>query len=140
MLHCFSRATMHATMFFVEQLLQGKFLWRSCVSKQNSAVSFTQIEPKLLWVILRQAKHCWTHVRFRTQSKKQKMLSRTRWHKNYYNLFSLQCFTLKLGRMPRNRYSNRLCEFYIFPIFGIGGINFQSQNTKKQPLFLGVYH
>jgi len=37
-----------------------------------------------------------------------------------------------------NSYSNRFCEFYIFPIVGIGVIHFQSQKTDNPPLFQGV--
>jgi len=38
-----------------------------------------------------------------------------------------------------NSYSNRFCDFYIFPIVGIGAINFQSQKTDNPPLFQGVF-
>jgi len=38
-----------------------------------------------------------------------------------------------------NSYSNRFCDFYIFPIVGIGAINFQSKKTGNPPLFSGVF-
>jgi len=38
-----------------------------------------------------------------------------------------------------NSYSNRFCDFYIFPIVGIGAINFQSKKTGNPYLFLGVF-
>jgi len=34
-----------------------------------------------------------------------------------------------------NSYSNRSCDFYIFPIVGIGAIIFQSKKTGNPPLF-----
>jgi len=37
-----------------------------------------------------------------------------------------------------NSYSNRFCNFYIFPIVGMGAINFQSQKTANPP-FLRCY-
>jgi len=42
---------------------------------------------------------------------------------------------MKLGRMLCNSYNNHYCDFYIFPIVGIGAINFQSQKTANPPLF-----
>jgi len=36
-------------------------------------------------------------------------------------------------------YSNRFSDFYIFPIVGIGAINFQSKKTGNPPLFSGVF-
>jgi len=38
-----------------------------------------------------------------------------------------------------NSYSNRFCYFYIFPIVGIGAINFRSQKTANPPLLQGVF-
>ena len=73
------------------------------------------------------------------RSRKVEMLSRTRWYKNCYNLSSLQFFNSKLGRMLCNSYSNRFCDFFIFPIFGIGAINFQSKKTDNPPLFQCVF-
>jgi len=73
------------------------------------------------------------------RSRKAEMMSRTRWYKNCYNFFSLQFFNSKLGRMLCNSYSKRFCDFYIFPIVGIGAINFQSQKTGKPPFFQGVF-
>jgi len=42
----FFRGTTCATIFFVVQLVQRKYLWRFYVSKGNSAANFSQIEPK----------------------------------------------------------------------------------------------
>jgi len=39
-----------------------------------------------------------------------------------------------------NSYSNRFCDFYIFPITEIGAINFQSQKTDNPPLFQSVFY
>ena len=41
--------------------------------------------------------------------------------------------------MPCNSYSNRFCDFYIFPIVGIGAINFQNTKTGNPPLFSRVF-
>jgi len=38
-----------------------------------------------------------------------------------------------------NSYSKRFCDFYIFPVVGIGTINFQSQKTDNPPLFQGAF-
>jgi len=38
-----------------------------------------------------------------------------------------------------NSYSNRFCDFYIFPIVGIGAKFFQSQKTDNPPLFQSVF-
>jgi len=38
-----------------------------------------------------------------------------------------------------NSYSKCFCDFYIFPIVGIGAINFQSQKTGNPPFFQGVF-
>jgi len=65
------------------------------------------------------------------RSWKAEMLSRTRWYKNCYNFSSLEFFNSKLGRMLCNSSSNRFCDFYIFPIVGIGAINFQSKNRQS---------
>ena len=73
------------------------------------------------------------------RSRKAEMLSRTRWYKNCYNFSSLQFFNSKLGRMICNSYSKRFCDFYIFPIVGIGAINFQSQKTGNPNFFQGVF-
>jgi len=73
------------------------------------------------------------------RSRKAEMLSRTRWYKNCHNFSSLQFFNLKLGRIFCYSYSNRFCDFYIFPIVGIGAINFQNRKTGNLPLFLGVF-
>jgi len=72
-------------------------------------------------------------------SRKAEMLSRTRWYKNCHNFSSLQFFNSKLGRVLCNSHSNRFCDFYIFPIVGVGAINFQSQKTGNPPLFSGVF-
>jgi len=47
-------------------------------------------------------------------------------------------FNSKLGRMLFNSYNNRSCDFYVFPVFGIGAVNFQIKKTAKPPLFQGV--
>jgi len=73
------------------------------------------------------------------RSRKAEMLSRTRWYKNCHNFSSLQFVNSKLGRMLGNSYSNRFCDFYIFPIVGIGAINFQIKRTGNPPLFSGVF-
>ena len=65
------------------------------------------------------------------RSRKAEMLSRIRWYINCYNFSSLQFFNSKLGRMLCNSYSNRFCDFYIFPNVGIGAINFQSKNRQS---------
>jgi len=72
------------------------------------------------------------------RSRKAEMLSRTRWYKNCHDFSSLQFFNSKLGRMLCNSYSNRFCDFYIFPIVKIGAINFQSEKTGNPLLFSGV--
>jgi len=71
-------------------------------------------------------------------SRKAELLSRTRRYKNCHN-FSLQFFNSRFGRMLCNSYSNRFCDFYIFPIVGIGAINFQSKKKGNPPLFSGVF-
>jgi len=38
-----------------------------------------------------------------------------------------------------NSYSNRFSDCYIFPIIGIGAINFQSKKTGNPPLISGVF-
>jgi len=38
-----------------------------------------------------------------------------------------------------NSYSNRFCDVYIFPIAGVGAINFQSKKTGNPTLFSGVF-
>jgi len=38
-----------------------------------------------------------------------------------------------------NSYSKRFCDFYIFPIVGIGAINFQNQKRGNPPFFQGVF-
>jgi len=38
-----------------------------------------------------------------------------------------------------NSCGNRLRDFFVFPIVGIGEINFQSQKTDNQPLFQGDF-
>jgi len=73
------------------------------------------------------------------RSRKAEMLSRTRRYKNCYNFSSLEFFDLKLGTMFCNSYSNRFCDFYIFPIVGIGAINFQNQKKANPRLFWGVF-
>jgi len=73
------------------------------------------------------------------RGRKAEMLSRTRSYKNFNNFSSLQFFNSKLGRVLCNSYSNRFCNLYIFPIVGIGAINFQSQKTDNPPLFSGVF-
>jgi len=73
------------------------------------------------------------------RSRKAEMLSRTRWYKNCYFFSSLQFFCSKLDRILCNSFSNRFCYFYIFPIVGIGAINFQRQQTDNPPLFSGVF-
>ena len=73
------------------------------------------------------------------RSRKAEMLSRTRWYKNCHNFSSLHFFNSKLGRVLCNSYSNRVCGFYVFPIVGIGAINFQSQRTANPSLFSSVF-
>ena len=73
------------------------------------------------------------------RSRKAEMLSRTRWYKNCHNFSSLQFFNSKLDTMLCISYSNRFCDFYIFPIVGIGAINFKSKKTGNPPLFSGVF-
>jgi len=46
-LHFRAQIKFCTTTFFVVKLGQRKFLWRFYVSKQNSAVRFSQIEPEL---------------------------------------------------------------------------------------------
>jgi len=65
---------------------------------------------------------------------KQKILFRTRYIKTAITFF-LDNFLLKLSRMLHNRCSNHFFDFYFFPIFRIGAINFQSLKTTKAPLF-----
>ena len=133
----FFSGTMYETIFFVVQLVQRKYLWRFYISKWNSAVSFSQIEPKLAYLAIGR-----TQLNARASSdavEKPKRLSRTRWYKNCYNFFSLYIFALKLCRILCNRYSNCLCDFYVFTIFGIGVMTFQSQKTTKAPLFRVVF-
>jgi len=116
--------------------VQRKSLWRFYVSKRNSAVNFSQIEPKLSYLAIGKAQlNAWA---FSDGLKKQKCCPLTRRYKNCYK-FSLQFFDLKLGRMLCNSYSNCFCDFYIFPIVGIGAINFLSQKTANPPLFYGVF-
>jgi len=69
------------------------------------------------------------------QSPKAEMLSRTRRYKNCYDFSCLQFFDSKLGKMLCNSYSNRFCDCYIFPIVGIGAINFKIQKTANPSLF-----
>jgi len=38
-----------------------------------------------------------------------------------------------------NSYSNDFCDFYIFPIVGIGVINFKIKETGNPSLFSGVF-
>ena len=73
------------------------------------------------------------------RSRKAEMLFRTRWYKNCHNFSSLQFFNSKLCRMLCNSYSNCFCDFYIFPIVGIGAMIFQSKKTGNPPLFSGVF-
>jgi len=37
--------------------------------------------------------------------------------------------------MLYNSYSNRSCDFYIFPVFGIGAMNFQNQKQQSHPCY-----
>jgi len=38
-----------------------------------------------------------------------------------------------------NSYSNRSCDFYIFPIVGIGAMNFQSKKNSQSTFVLGCF-
>jgi len=38
-----------------------------------------------------------------------------------------------------NSYNNRYCDFYIFPIVGIGAINFPKSKNSQSTLVLGCY-
>jgi len=67
------------------------------------------------------------------------MLSRTRWYKNCHNISSLQFFNSKPGRMLCNSCINRFCDFYIFPIVGIGAINFYNKKTGNPSFFSCVF-
>ena len=101
----FFHCTMCVIIFFIVQLVQQKYLWWFYVSKRNSAVSFSQIKPKLRYLAI--AKHSWTRVRFLTETKAE-MLYRTRWYKNCHNFSSLQfliqnlagCFTTAIAIVP----------------------------------------
>jgi len=123
--------------FFGVQLVQRKYLWRFYVSKENSAARFSQIETKLSYLAIGKAqlKACV----FLDGIKKQKCCLGPDLYKNCHNFASLQFFTSKLGRMLCNSYSNRFCDFYIFPSVGIGAIKFQSKKTGNPPLFSGVF-
>ena len=94
------------------------------------------VKSKLNWVSDRQS----TAERMCVfgRSPKTEMLSRTRWYKNCYNS-CLQYFNSKFGRMLCNSYSKRFCDFYIFPIVGIGAVNFQRQKTGNPLFFQGVF-
>ena len=74
-----SCATTCATLFMVK-LAKRKFLWRFDVSKQNSAVRFSQIEPEL-FSYLATGKAPLKACAFSHAIEKQKMLSWTRWYK-----------------------------------------------------------
>ena len=116
--------------------MQRKYLWRFYVLKRSSAVRFSQIETKQLFSDRQStAKHMCVFGR----SRKAEMLSWTRWYKNCHNYSSLLFCNSKLGRMLCYSYSNRFSDFYIFPIVGIGAINFQSKKTSNPPLFSGVF-
>jgi len=104
------------------------------------------IEMKVLHVLVK-SKLNWVSDRQSTaecmcvfgRSPKTEMLSRTRWYRNCYNFSCLQYFNSKLGRMLCNSYSKRFCDFYIFPIVGIGAMNFQRQKTGNPLFFQGVF-
>ena len=112
--------------------MQQNYPWSFYESKRNSAVNFSQIEPKLSYLAIGKAQ---LNTRaFSDGVEKQKCCLGPGDIKTD-NFSSLQFFYLKLGRMLCNSYSNRFCDFYIFPIVGIGTINFQSQKTADPPLF-----
>ena len=116
--------------------MQRKYLWRFYVLKRNSAVRFSLIETKQLFSDRQSTANSMCVF---GRSRKAEMLSRTRWYKNCHNFSSLQFFNFKLGRMLCNNYSNRFCDFYFFPVVGIGEINFYSKTTGNPPLFSGVF-
>jgi len=105
--------------------------------KRNSAVRFSQIETKLSYLAIGKAQL--NACAFSDGVKKQKCCLGPDDIKTGHNFSSLQFFYFKLGRMLCNSYSNRFCDFYIFPIVGIGAINFQSKKTGNPPLFPGVF-
>ena len=121
--------------------------FRSSVSATKTSMKVLSIETKVLYV---QSNRNQTELFSNWQStaesmyvfgpsRKPEMLSRTRQYKNCYNFSSIQFFNSKLGRMLCNSYSNHFCDFYIFPIVGIGAINFQSKETDNPPLFQGAF-
>ena len=124
--------------FFGVQFVQRKYLWRFYVLKRSSAVRFSQIETKLSYFAIGKESTAERMCVF-GRSRKAEMLSRTRWYKNCHNFSFLQFFNSKLGRMLCNSCSNRFCDFYIFPIVGIGAINFQSKKTGNPPVLSGVF-
>ena len=115
--------------------MQRKYLWRFYVLKRNSTVRFSQIETKLSYLAIGKAQL--NACAFSDGVEKQKCCLGA--GKNCHNFSSLQFFNSKLGRMLCNSYSNRFCDFYIFPIVGIGAINFQSEKTGNPHLFSGVF-
>jgi len=111
--------------------------FRSSVSAMKTSEKVLSIETKVLYVLVKSKPKALFSDRqstaermcFFRRSRKAEMLSKTRLYKNCHNFSSLQFFNSKLGRMLCNSYSNRFGDFYIFPIVGIGAINFQ---IKKQ--------
>ena len=123
---------MCVTIFFWSSVSATKifmkvYLWR----KRNSAVRSSQTE------LLSDRQSAAERMCVFGRSRKAEMLSRTRWY--CHNFSSLQFVNSKLGRMLGNSYSNRFCDFYIFPIVGIGAINFQIKRTGNPPLFSSVF-
>jgi len=102
--------------------------------KQNSAVRFSQIKPKLSYLAIGKAQL--NACAFSDGVEKQKCCLGP--GNIIIVITSVQLFNLKLGRMLCNSYSNRFCDSYIFLIVGIGVINFQSIKTGNPFLFSGV--
>ena len=99
---------------------------------------YVLVKSKPNWVIQRSAKAAECMCVF-GRSRKAEMLSRTRWHKTVITLLFYNILMQNLTGCFVNSCRNRLCDFYIFPIVGIGAIHFQSKKTHNAPLFQGVF-
>jgi len=102
------------------------------ISKRNTAVNFSQIEPKLSNLAIGKAQL--NACAFFGEVEKQKCCLGPGDIKTVMT-FLPSNFLILLVRMLCNSYSNRFRDFLIFPIVGIGTINFQSQKTANPPLF-----
>ena len=105
--------------------------------KRNSTVRFSQIETKLSYLAIGKAQL--NACAFSDGVEKQKCCLGPGDIKTVISFLLCNYFNSKLGRVLCNSYSNRFGNFYIFPIVGIGAINFQSQKTGNPPLFSGVF-